>query len=137
MAKISLNDHAPSGEKVSFSLANAETFELGTGAKDSIETDDTDLISNANAHPWLQVDVGTDAPVPTFTEPSVKPEDDVLGRFGPNANLKPEKAEKVEAVQPLAVEAGLDQDKKVVTGDVAETLAAAESKSKTKTEKGA
>jgi hypothetical protein len=132
MAKISLNDHAPSGETVSFSLANAETFELGAGAKKFFETDDPDLISNANAHPWLQVEVATDVPAPNFHEPAVRPEDDTLGRFGPNARLandpdevkKANDARAADDVQPLAVQAGLDQDKEVVTGEVAETLAA-------------
>jgi hypothetical protein len=97
MAKIVHSDLAPD-ELVHYSFGGAE-FDLGGSAKKSFESDDREVISNAQAHPWLTVVVTP-----------VKPD-------APAEDLTPD-------VSPLAVDAGLDQNKSVTTDGVAETIAA-------------
>lgn len=128
MAKIVLSEVAPSGEAVSFSLGNCEPFTLGGSEKKSYETDDASVLAQAEAHPWLTVEAEkVDAPQGVFRAPSVKPEDDILAAAGHKARERaagPEADAPVEEHQPVAIEAGLDQDKKVETEGVAQTLAA-------------
>jgi hypothetical protein len=61
MAQITTSDAAPSGE-LHFVFTQGE-FDL-KNKTDSYSTDDTDLISEANAHPWLEVDAAPAAPAP-------------------------------------------------------------------------
>jgi hypothetical protein len=125
MAKIILSDEAPSDAK-SFSLANAN-FDV------PYETNDTVIVANALAHPWLTVERDESAAESTFREPSVRPEDDALSATNSIAN-DPEAVARFNAEQeaaagtPLAVDAGLDQNKAETVGEgdtkVAVTLAA-------------
>lgn len=127
MAKIVLSDTAPNEAK-SFSLANAN-FDV------PYDTTDPVVIANALAHPWLDVEFPKPFEVEgQFREPSVRPEDDALSSFNSVANdpaaVKAHFESLAEEVDttPLAVDAGLDQDKPVTVGEgeneVAVTLAA-------------
>lgn len=137
MGKIVLSKEAPTGEAVAFVFGNEEPLKLGGSEKKSVVTDNPVYLANAVTHPWLEVEPDTTAaPEPVYREPSVKPENDVLSAQNPDAkkvNDPKEVKKALEArddlnvdVQPVAVEASKDQDKKVVTGGVAETLAADE-----------
>lgn len=135
MAKIVPSELAPS-EAVHYSLGNVE-FDLGGKSEaKSFETDDRVVIDNAVSHPWLNVefDAAPELSVEAV-DTRVRPEDDVLGAFGPRANdafdpekIKAAEAAKVEdAPQPLAIDAGLNQDEDIKTDTgAAETLAADE-----------
>src|SRR4051812_9615905 len=86
MAKIVPSDLAPD-EAVHYSLGAVE-FDLG-GKSDAkaYETHDRSVLSNAEAHPWLEVEYdAVEAIDPAFYDTQVKPEDDVLGALGPRAN---------------------------------------------------
>jgi hypothetical protein len=101
MATISHNDLAPA-EAVHYSLAGAE-FDLE--GSDTFETDDHEVIRNAVAHPWLQIEYAEVAPGDEPVQPVV-----------------------VEFPQ-TAVQAGLPQTEQHFTGEdadvpVAETIAA-------------
>lgn len=122
MAKIVLSDEAPQGEAVTFSLGNAEPFQAPH------ETDDQVLIASAAVHPWLEVErdaeeeFAVEAP-----EQHIKPADDALSAqnsvaFDPDEVAKAR--EEAAEVNPVAIDAGLDQSEPVETGGVAETLAA-------------
>lgn len=134
MAKIVLNDTAPSGEVVGFSFGNEERFDLGGSAKKALETDNPVLIANALVHPWLDVIVPDgEASAPVFHDRQVRPEDDKFSSQHPDANKvnDPKEVKKALAarddldpsVKPVAIDAGRDQDK-AESGPVAETLAA-------------
>jgi hypothetical protein len=102
MAKIVHSETAPS-EAVRYNLAGVE-FTLGKAKTASYETDDPTVIANAQAHPWLKVErTKSDAPA---KQPDAVADADV------------------EPAAPVALDAGLDQDKKVETEGVAETRAA-------------
>lgn len=130
---ISLNDLAPADQTIHFTLATEE-FDLGGSAKKSFSTSDPDVVADAVAHPWLKVDSSSSAVDPTFVDNQVHPEDDPFSRFGPNAGIAndPDEIAKAEAAKatadlhPVAIDAGKDQNEKVVTGGVAETVAADE-----------
>jgi hypothetical protein len=131
MAQIVLNDTAPA-EAIHFSLAQAE-FDLG-GKSDAQSYDTTDpiVLANAQAHPWLTVeaDEGVEY-VSDDTSRQVAPEDDPMSAvnsvaFDLDEIRKVEDAKRAAYDQPLAVDAGLDQGEVVMTGPVAETLAADE-----------
>ena len=126
MAKIVLSDEAPKG-KLRFSLANTEIEKLPH------ETDDSSVLLNAESHPWLAVEYDE---VKELAEqgdpfPQVAPEDDALAAGNSKANDPDEIRKELErrkaqfASDPVAIEAGLDQDKVEVTASgVAETIAA-------------
>lgn len=126
MATISPNDHAPD-EAVHYSLANAD-LDLGPG--ESFDTNERDILSAADVHPWLTVEypVLDEADIP-HRDPFVPFDEDPLG--GLNAEvpfdldevIKAE-GEKLAEYQPLAVEPQLDQSEPVVEGGIARTLAA-------------
>lgn len=117
MAKIVLDtDTAPSDAK-HFSLANAN-FDV------PYETDDPVVLSNAEAHPWLRVEREVVLIEGTFRDNQVRPEDDPLSAFNSVANdpdaVRAEaerRAAEFEGRTPLAVDAGLDQDKAVTVGE--------------------
>lgn len=128
MAKIVLSDTAPSDAK-SFSLANSN-FEVPH------ETDESLVLSNAAVHPWLNVEYEkVEAISGVFIDRSVAAKDDAMSAENSVAN-DPEAVRKFAEEQavafgrPLAVEAGLDQDKAKTVGKgddkVAITLAADE-----------
>ena len=131
MAKIVHSSLAPS-EKVTYSLGGT-SFEINGGNKTAAyETDDPQVVADARAHPWLDVVVPKAEQVEAPPAHRLAPEDDILSAKHPDAKLAFDadaaKAALVEqlAVAPVAIDAGLDQDTKVVSGEVAETLAAAE-----------
>jgi hypothetical protein len=125
MAKIVLSDDAPKGEPLRFSLANAEVEEFPH------ETNDAVLLANAEAHPWLAVEHPEAEELSELAgELQLSPEDDFLSAQNSVAN-DPEavRAElerrKERNSDPVALDAGLDQDDVVVTSSgVAETVAA-------------
>jgi hypothetical protein len=99
MATISNSDLAPD-EQVHYSVAGAE-FDLDPGG--TFETDDEQVLANAQAHPWLKVE-----------RPVVEPGDD----GGPVVEVR---------YPATAIDAGLDQKVEQFEGaedQVAETLAA-------------
>lgn len=99
MAKIVHSEAAPA-EAVHYALAGVE-FDLEGDAV--FETDDREVIRNAEGHPWLHVD------------------EDVQPVAADGEALVDE-----PAPQPVAIEAGLVQTEAVVRDGVAETLAADE-----------
>ena len=113
-------------EEVLHQLAQ-DSFKLDAGG--SYETEDRGVISNAVAHPWLDVEY-PDVKVEGHYRPNaVDPDKDVLSAETSIA-FDPEEIEKalaeaneVEAA-PVAIESGLDQDKDISRGGVAFTLAA-------------
>lgn len=135
MAKIVLSADAPDEAK-DFSLGNDEISV-------PYETDDPVVIANARTHPWLEVEVPTTKEKVYTLEPSVDPTKDPLAAENPanavafdqDAVAKFE-ASKAEAIEPVAVEAGADQDKKESAGGVATTVAAAEADASKTTTKG-
>jgi hypothetical protein len=137
MANVVLSDLAPN-EKVRFLLANAE-FELGGNAKKSFSTDDPEVIANATVHPWLKVEAPPGDVVVRYRPGTVDPKQDPLSSEGPNARLPFDEAAvkkledaKLEQLNPVAIEAGADQDKSVSEGGIAETLSAAEKADETR-----
>lgn len=131
MAKIVPSDNAPS-ETVHYSFAGVE-FDLGgsgKGSKRAYETDDPAVLGNANTHPWLTVEYPVVEPVSGAYVEQLKPEDDALSAVNDSAN-DPEAVRAAEAAKagtdadPVAIDAGLDQDKVERTGEVDETIAAA------------
>jgi hypothetical protein len=127
---ITLSDLAPSDQTIHFTLATAE-FDLGGSAKKSYETTDADVVSDAVEHPWLDVDTTAATTKVTFIDTQVPASEDPFSRFGPSAGLANDPAEvaKSEAAkpdvsaQPVAIDAGKDQNVAVVTGGIAETVA--------------
>jgi hypothetical protein len=127
MATIVPTSLHPEGE-VFHSLAGGE-FKLSAGG--TYKTDDEVLLGAAESHPWLRVErAAVELPSLPSGQARVAPEDDVLSAahgstaFDPEAIRKTE-TEKLSAwIVPTAIDAGLDQDKKIITGGVAETLAA-------------
>lgn len=123
--KIQSSDLAPA-ETVHYDLAGVE-FDLS--GKKSFETDDVIVISNARSHPWLKViDPEIEQVVGALVE-QIKPEDDPFSLVNYHGNdperIKADEAAKAEAAgHPVAIEAGTPQTELVVTGGVAETLAA-------------
>lgn len=127
--KIVPSDAAPN-ESVRFELAGVD-FSLG-GRKKTYETDDTAVIANAEAHPWLTVvREASEIVRGNYTE-SLAPEDDPLSAVNDKSN-DPDAANAAEAAKNtdlVAIEAGLDQDKNINVGPVAETISAAGDKDK-------
>jgi hypothetical protein len=124
---------------VASKIAPDEEFTVSVGAgliKPGDTSDDRQLLIEAEAHPWLNVEydkvemLGGDV-IP----PAVDPKKDPLSIQNPDAQLPfdPEavKADtkrvlEVEYLAPAAIDAGLDQDKSIMDGPVAKTLQAAE-----------
>lgn len=134
MAKIVLSDLAPA-EAIHFSLGNAEIDLGGKSGKQSVETDDRELLSNAVAHPWLTVEVDpAEEAGGQFADPHVPAEEDPQSAANQRAHdafdvekiRATEEAKHPEAEAPVAIESGLDQTTEVKVGDVAETVAADE-----------
>lgn len=126
MAQIVPSDQAPQ-EKVHYGLANFN-FDLDAGG--TFETEDPQLIAAAQSHPWLDVKLPEPkelSEVPVYRH--VKPEDDPLTAVGA-ARLNNDEGltdSGGQQINPVAINAALDQDKKVENdGGIAETLAAAE-----------
>lgn len=136
MARILPNDLAPD-EVVHYSFAGVE-FDLGAG--DAYETEDRQVLGNADVHPWLtveypQVEVIGGEVRRTLAD---RPDLDALSGMGPNANdpYDPEKIAATEAAKaearknPVALDAALDQGTPVAVESadrhVAVTLAADE-----------
>lgn len=116
MATIVLSDLAPSDAK-HFSLGQ---FEIDVPT----ETDDLRLLAEANVHPWLHVEL--DEPEETDvvdTVPHVRPEDDPFSaQF--EGELSDAEVDEPDPVEPLAVNAGLDQSEAIDVGFTGVTLAA-------------
>lgn len=131
MAKITLSDLAPS-EAVHFSFGE-DDFTLG-GKSDakSYESTDRALLSNAVAHPWLEVEYDAGDAAPVYPDTTLSPTEDQQSALGPVANVpfdvaaikELEDSKHPDEVATLAIDAGLDQDEKLVEGDAAKTLAA-------------
>lgn len=128
MATVVPSDLAPA-EDLLYILGGVD-FELGVGG--SYETDDRDVLANAEVHPWLKVEYDeSEAPITRFRPGTVAPEDDVLGKansiaFDPEEVQKAADAAAAEVTNPVAIEAGLDQGEVVASGGVAFTHAAAD-----------
>jgi hypothetical protein len=130
MATIRTNDHAPN--EVAKYILPLETFDLGPG--DSFETENRNTLSNAEVHPWLEVEY------PVYEElggaaresGSVPPSEDAFSAEGPRANepFDPEAVARdrglVEAIAPTAIDSGRDQGEPESEGRIAVTLAAAD-----------
>jgi hypothetical protein len=129
MAAIVPSDLAPE-EQVHYSFAGAE-FDLAPGG--SFETADRTILTNAEAHPWLDVDYPeADESIAVFRGGSLPPSQDALSMVNSVA-FDREEIEKVEQTKieaittPTALDAGKDQGEVIFSGRVvAETLAADE-----------
>lgn len=128
MAKIVLSDVAPKDDTLSFSLGQESGIEV------PYETDDRELLANANAHPWLEVEYDeTQEAGGVFIDNQLSPADDHLSAVNDHSNdpdaVRAEierRLAEVEDPTPLAVRSGLDQNEPVSVGPVALTLAADE-----------
>jgi DsbC/DsbD-like thiol-disulfide interchange protein len=127
MATIITNEHAPK-EEATYILPTA-TFDLAQGG--SYETDDRRVLSDAEAHPWLEVEYAAEE-TEVFERPSksVPYEDDYLSAanskaFDLDEVRRTEEAKYGGDTNRLAVDAGLDQNEEVVSesGAFAYTLA--------------
>jgi hypothetical protein len=131
MATIKPSELAPD-EVVHYSFAGVE-FDLGGSAKQSFDSDDRAVITNAAGHPWLAVEYpAADTLTATFRD-QLAPEDD--GQSAVNtkafdvalaqATLD---AQAEGAQSKVAIQAGLDQGEAVTTdtGGIAQTIAADE-----------
>lgn len=115
-------------EEVFHSLPGGE-FSLAPDG--SYETDDPALIENAYASPWL--DVKPDEAVEYVYDDSERrldPRKDVLAAahgseaFNPEAIKAVEDEKRAPWLASVAVESGLDQEKKTVEAGIAQTIAA-------------
>lgn len=129
MAKIVLSDTAPS-EAVHFVFGGAE-FDLGGSKKKTYETDDADVLSNAEAHPWLTVQRDPVETIQGAYVDQIAPKDDPFAVEGqpidpndPDAARAAEAKKAADAGTLVAIEAGETQTEVVTAGPVAETLAA-------------
>lgn len=129
MATIRTNDHAP--DEAAKYILPLETFELGPGG--SYETDNRNTLSNAEVHPWLEVEYPEVKELGSALESrSVPPEEDAYSALGPRANepFDPAAIERDRvggrAVAPTAIDSGLDQGESQTEGRIAVTLAAAD-----------
>lgn len=143
MAKIVPSPSAPSQP---FRLVLGVTaFDLdGSKKTSSYETDDPTVIANARAHPWADVVTEKADVVVGGYKPTLDPALDPLSAQHERARIavSPEAARAALrpelVIQPVAIDAALDQDKVVTSGPVAETVEAAdkaEAKADAKTSK--
>lgn len=127
MPKIVSSEAAPA-EAVHYSFAGVE-FDLA-GRSKSYETDDVAVLTAAETHPWLRVERAKVDIVQGAYVDQIAPKDDPMSALNSVAN-NPDEARKVEEEkvggQLVAIDAGEVQTESVVTGQVAETLAADES----------
>lgn len=126
MPTISHSELAPD-EPVRYSLGQAE-FQLD-GRTKNYETDDPDVVLNAEAHPWLVVTYPEVELIEGAYVEQVAREDDPLSALNSKAN-DPEEIRKTEeakraAFNPVAIDASLDQAKAVEVDGVAVTVEAA------------
>lgn len=128
MATIRPNDHAPS-EEVKYVLPSA-TFDL---ASDGVyTTDDRRVLSDAEVHPWLEVEYPpADELSQTRESRSVPYEEDALSAVNSVAFDTDEVAKarlEENDTEPTAIESGLDQGEEAESGDgrVATSLASVE-----------
>lgn len=125
MAKIVHSETAPS-ESVHYDLGGV-AFDLG-GKTKSYATTDPAVLANAEVHPWLTVERDPADSIKGVYRDQLAPEDDVLSAINSKANDPKAVAAAQEEVvandSRTAIDAGKDQDTQVVTGGVAETLAA-------------
>lgn len=135
MAKIVLAPEAPD-DLNSVSLANEVIEEF------PFETTDPTVLGNATSHPFLDVEYDTEGAEARYRESNVDPETDPLSATNPDslipfdeAAIKEVEDAKAAEFAPVAIESGKDQDKKVVEGGVATTVAAAEADASQRTEK--
>lgn len=123
MATIKPNENAPA-EDVRYLLANEELV-LAPGG--STDTEDRLVLAAALEHPWLEVEYDAAAfEAPPSYDPHVPRSEDPLTYENSEALKSPGTAAVQEDVQPVAIDAGLDQTKAVEEGGVAKTLAADE-----------
>jgi hypothetical protein len=131
MAKIVLSDLAPA-EQVHFSFSGVE-FDLS--GKKTYESDDSSVLTNAEVHPWLDVKYEAADVVQGEFHDQLAPEDDPFSSKGGSKANDPEAArielesrwdlqDHTDEPVRVAIDAGLMQTEVVVTGGVAETLAA-------------
>lgn len=126
MAKIVLSADAPDDAKT-FSLGN-DVFDVPTESTDPV------LLANAASHPWLEVEANEEAAEARYRETGVDPEKDPLSASNPAAALAfdPDAIKAVEdaketEIEPVAIDAGKDQDRKGrAKQPVASTIAAAD-----------
>lgn len=124
MAKIVLNESAPA-DLNSVSLGNAELDEF------PYETTNPEVLANATAHPWLDVEADEQEEVVYTAPDALDPKEDPLSAQNeralsvndPDAIRAVEEA-KAEAKAPVALESGLDQNEVEFVGKVAVTTAA-------------
>lgn len=140
MAKIVPSPLAPS-EPFRVTTASGSVELDGSKKTSAYETDDIALMGEARVHPWLEVQTPKADVVTAAPAVRLDPTKDPLSAQYPDAKLafdaeaaRQAQPESVE-VDPIAVDAGLDQDKEVKTGEVAETLAAADRAASDKTSK--
>lgn len=125
-----LPSEAHPDETVRHALGSAEPFDLGPGGV--YESDDREVIANATAHPWLTVEFEEQQVLQgRYREPSVSPQDDVLGSarsvaFDPEAIREAEENKVLADERRLGIDAGLDQGESHEAGGIATTLAAAD-----------
>jgi hypothetical protein len=117
MPKIVHSDVCPDGAEV-FSLGQGPTVKITKGG--SYSTTNPIEVANAIAHPWLTVEADKGASAEGVWYPTLDPKDDALAAensiaFDPKA-VKAAKAEHDAKynVPSLQLDAGLDQDKKIV-----------------------
>lgn len=127
--KITASDLAPA-EAVHYTFAGVE-FDIGGSGRKTFETNDPTVVSNAESHPWLQVEYPKVELVAGSYREQVAPQDDPFTLIGrtqdpndPDAVREAEEAKSVDFGQPVVLEAGTAQTEVVVTDGVAETLAA-------------
>lgn len=126
MPTISHSELAPDAP-VRYLLGQAE-FQLD-GRTKNYETDDPDVVLNAEAHPWLSVAYPEVEQIEGAYVEQVAREDDPLSALTSIAN-DPAEIRKVEEAKraaraPVAIDAGLDQEEKVEVGNTAVTIEAA------------
>lgn len=126
MPTISHSDLAPD-EPVRYLLGQAE-FQLD-GRTKNYETDDPDVVLNAESHPWLVVTYPEVEQIEGAYVEQIAREDDPLSSLNSIAN-DPDEIRKVEeakrdAVAPVAIDARLEQSEPVVVGETAVTVEAA------------
>ena len=124
MAQIVPNENHPQ-ENILHSLGGSDYFELSPGG--SFECDDRFVLSNAEAHPWLDVEYEVvEVEDRSEDRPTLDPADDALSYEYYVAHEDDPPAAPAEDNTALAVESGLDQTEAVTSDDdkVAFTFAA-------------
>lgn len=126
MATIVLNESAPA-DLNGVSLANAELDAF------PYETTDPEVIANATAHPWLDVEVEEQPELAYASEAALDPKEDPLSAQNeralsvndPDAVREVEEG-KARTTASVAVESGLDQNESEFVGKTAVTTAASD-----------